>query len=137
MPGAIHLGCSHDGHTECVYTTRRAFLKGGVAIVGGAGLATVIDSREVLAQVRVFPPPPPVVSPIEGLMDTHVHAAPDVFGRSLDDEEVASLYKERGLEALVLKKTSCRLRTELGSRASTLPASKYSEGSSLTHRSAE
>ena len=36
-------------------------------------------------------------------MDTHVHAAPDVFGRSLDDEEVASLYKERGLEALVLK----------------------------------
>src|SRR5499427_3069601 len=37
------------------------------------------------------------------LMDTHVHAAPDVFGRSLDDEEVAILYKDRGLEALVLK----------------------------------
>jgi hypothetical protein len=36
-------------------------------------------------------------------MDTHVHAAPDVFGRALDDEEVAILYKERGLEALVLK----------------------------------
>ena len=29
--------------------------------------------------------------------------APDVFGRSMDDEEVAILYKERGLEALVLK----------------------------------
>src|SRR5216683_933836 len=55
------------------------------------------------AQVRVFPPPPPEVSPIAGLMDTHVHAAPDVFGRSMDDEEVAILYKERGLEALVLK----------------------------------
>jgi hypothetical protein len=27
-------------------------------------------------------------------MDTHVHAAPDVFGRSLDDEEVATLYKD-------------------------------------------
>jgi hypothetical protein len=36
-------------------------------------------------------------------MDTHVHAAPDVFGRSLDDEEMAILYKDRGLEALVLK----------------------------------
>ncbi|MCK1708308.1 MULTISPECIES: DUF6282 family protein [unclassified Bradyrhizobium] len=36
-------------------------------------------------------------------MDTHVHAAPDVFGRSLDDEEVATLYKSRGLESLVLK----------------------------------
>src|SRR5260370_9011435 len=36
-------------------------------------------------------------------MNTHVHAAHDVFGRSMDDEEVAILYKERGLEALVLK----------------------------------
>src|SRR5207237_9775737 len=70
---------------------------------GAAGLATIVDPRELLAQVRVFPPPPPAVSPIAGLMDTHVHAAPDVFGRSLDDEEVAILYKERGLEALVLK----------------------------------
>jgi hypothetical protein len=36
-------------------------------------------------------------------MDTHVHTAPDVFGRALDDEEVATLYRDRGLEALVLK----------------------------------
>ena len=72
-------------------------------VAGAAGFATVVDPREVFAQVRVFPPPPPEVSPIAGLMDTHVHAAPDVFGRSMDDEEVAILYKERGLEALVLK----------------------------------
>jgi hypothetical protein len=78
-------------------------LKGVVAIVGGAGLATIVGPREVFAQVRIFPPPPPAVSPIAGLMDTHVHAAPDVFGRSLDDEEVATLYKDRGLESLVLK----------------------------------
>ena len=77
--------------------------QGGVAIVGAAGFATVADPRELLAQVRVFPPPPPKVSPILGLMDTHVHTAPDVFGRSVDDEEAAILYKERGLEALVLK----------------------------------
>src|SRR6266851_1626592 len=103
VPGGIHVGCTHDGQMQQCHATRRALLKAGVAIVGGAGLATVVGPREVFAQVRVFPPPPPAVSPIAGLMDTHVHAAPDVFGRSLDDEEAASLYKERGLEALVLK----------------------------------
>ena len=103
VPGAIHVGCAHDDQMQCAHASRRAFLKAGVAIVGGAGMATVVDPREVFAQVRVFPPPPPAVSPIAGLMDTHVHAAPDVFGRSLDDEEVAILYRERGLEALVLK----------------------------------
>ncbi|TMJ97668.1 MAG: hypothetical protein E6G74_19830 [Alphaproteobacteria bacterium] len=103
VPGALHLGCAHDAHAECHHATRREFLKAGVAIAGAAGFATVVDPREVFAQVRVFPPPPPEVSPIAGLMDTHVHAAPDVFGRSMDDEEVAILYKERGLEALVLK----------------------------------
>src|SRR5262245_12526177 len=102
VPGAIHFGCAHDGHT-CHHAARREFLKGGVALVGGAGLATTTDPRELFAQVRVFPRPRPAVSPIEGLMDTHVHAAPDVFGRSLDDEEMAILYKERGLDGLVLK----------------------------------
>ena len=103
VPGGIHVGCTHDGHMQHGHATRRALLKAGVAIVGGAGLATVVGPREAFAQVRVFPPPPPAVSPIAGLMDTHVHAAPDVFGRSLDDEEVATLYKDRGLESLVLK----------------------------------
>ena len=103
VPGALHLGCAHDAHAECHHATRRGFLKGGVAIVGGASVVTVIDPREVLAQGRVFPPPPPAVSPIAGLMDTHVHSAPDVFGRALDDEEMAMLYKERGLEAVVIK----------------------------------
>ena len=103
VPGALHVGCTHDAHADYHRATRREFLKGWVAIVGAAGFATVVDPREVFAQGRVFPPPPPAVSPILGLMDTHVHAAPDVFGRSVDDEEAATLYKERGLEALVLK----------------------------------
>jgi hypothetical protein len=103
VPGALHLGCAHDTRAECRHVTRREFVKGGIAIAGAAGFATVVDPREVFAQGRVFPPPPPAVSPILGLMDTHVHAAPDVFGRALDDEEAAILYKERGLEALVLK----------------------------------
>ena len=102
-PSTIHLGCAHDDNTACHHATRREFLKTGVAIAGAAGFATILDPREVFAQGRVFPPPPPAVSPIAGLMDTHVHAAPDVFGRSMDDEEVAHLYKDRGLEALVLK----------------------------------
>src|SRR6185437_11725720 len=99
-PGALHLGCAHDAgaahhHEHAAHpASRREFLKTGVAVVG---------AREVFAQGRVFPPPPPAVSPIAGLMDTHVHAAPDVFGRGYDDDEVAALYKERGLETVVLK----------------------------------
>ena len=137
MPGGIHVGCAHDGHMQHVHATRRALLKGGVAIVGGAGLATVVGPREVFAQVRVFPPPPPAVSPIAGLMDTHVHAAPDVFGRSLDDEEVAILYKDRGLEALVLKNHVVPTADRAWFARKQLLASKYSEGSSLIHRSVE
>jgi hypothetical protein len=53
-------------------------------------------------QARNFPPPP-VVSPIEGLIDTHFHSGPDVFGRSLDDEQGARLCRDHGMEAVVLK----------------------------------
>jgi hypothetical protein len=35
MPGGIHVGCSHDGHTHS-NATPRALLKAGVAVVGGA-----------------------------------------------------------------------------------------------------
>ena len=101
--GALHLGCTHDSRATYPRRSRREFLKGGVAIVGAAGFATVVEPRELFGQGRVFPPPPPTVSPIAGLMDTHVHTAPDVFGRSVDDEEAAILYKERGLDTLVLK----------------------------------
>jgi hypothetical protein len=52
---------------------------------------------------RKFPPPPPAVSPIVGLFDTHFHSGPDVFGRALDDEQGAQLYKDHGMEGLVLK----------------------------------
>ena len=55
--GAIHVGCTHDGHTACTATTRRTFFKAGVAVVGAGGLATIMDPRELFAQVRVFPPP--------------------------------------------------------------------------------
>src|SRR5262249_39962155 len=83
-------------------TSRRDFLRTTAA--GAVGLAAVatLDKR-AQAQVRVFPPPPPSVSPIEGLIDFHNHCAPDVFGRAVDDDEMAQLYMARKIEAVVLK----------------------------------
>jgi hypothetical protein len=43
------------------------------------------------------------VSPIRGLIDFHTHAAPDVFGRAVDDEELAALAAARQMEAVVFK----------------------------------
>ena len=96
--------CGHAyGHGERpVDGGRRDFLKlaaAGVAAVAVAGSAP----GRAGAQVRVFPPPPPAVSPIEGLIDFHTHCAPDVFGRAVDDDEAAQLYLARKLEAIVLK----------------------------------
>jgi hypothetical protein len=54
-------------------------------------------------ELRVFPPPPPVVSPVQGAIDFHVHSAPDVFGRSVTDIEAATLAKRMGLRGIVLK----------------------------------
>lgn len=54
-------------------------------------------------EVRVFPPPPPAVSPIAGAIDFHVHSAPDVFGRSVSDFEIAEIAANAGMRALVLK----------------------------------
>ena len=53
--------------------------------------------------VQGYSPPPPPVSPIRGLIDFHTHAAPDVFGRSVDDDELASLAAARQMEAVVFK----------------------------------
>jgi len=53
--------------------------------------------------VRGYSPPPPAVSPIRGLIDFHTHAAPDVFGRSVDDDELATLAAARQMEAVVFK----------------------------------
>jgi hypothetical protein len=53
--------------------------------------------------VRGYSPPPPLVSPIRGLIDFHTHAAPDIFGRAVDDDELATLAASRQMEALVFK----------------------------------
>ena len=50
-----------------------------------------------------FPPPPPKVSPVVGVIDMHVHSHPDVFGRSMDDVDVATLARSRGMRGILLK----------------------------------
>ena len=96
--------CGHEwGHAaRAEGPSRREFLLGAAAGVAGLAAVAALD-RPAAAQVRVFPPPPPAVSPIEGLIDFHNHNAPDVFGRAVDDDESAQLYMARKMEAIVLK----------------------------------
>jgi hypothetical protein len=65
--------------------------------ISGASDATAAPS------VKGYSPPPPPVSPVKGLIDFHTHAAPDVMGRAVDDDELASLAATREMEAIVFK----------------------------------
>src|SRR5438552_6903277 len=95
--------CGHDAASAgAAGATRREFI--ALAAGGAAGLAALGTLRgSALSQVREFPPPPPAVSPVYGLIYFHVHCAPDVFGRSIDDDEEVTLARDDSLEALVLK----------------------------------
>jgi Family of unknown function (DUF6282) len=64
--------------------------------------ASLLMFGDAFAQAG-FPPPPPKVSPAAGVIDMHVHSHPDVFGRNMDDIDVARLAKARGMRGLVLK----------------------------------
>jgi Family of unknown function (DUF6282) len=98
-------GCCQCGHAGTPGGhNRREFLKTAAAAAGVfevAGMAPLLEAA--CGQDRNFPPPPPAVSPIEGLTDTHLHSGPDAFGRAMDDEEALQLYKDRGMGAVVLK----------------------------------
>src|SRR5215213_4008777 len=74
-----------------------------VAIVVGGLLGSLLAIAPVSAQVG-FPPPPPKVSPAAGVIDMHVHSHPDVFGRSMDDIDVATLAKAKGMRPLAKAK---------------------------------
>jgi Family of unknown function (DUF6282) len=65
-------------------------------------LALAFAASQVFAQAG-FPPPPPKVSPAAGVIDMHVHSHPDVFGRNMDDIDVASLAKAKGMRGIVIK----------------------------------
>ncbi len=74
-----------------------------VAITSAAALFGCLMSLSAHAQGAAFPPPPPKVSPAKGVIDMHVHSHPDVFGRNMDDIDVAQLAKARGMRGLLLK----------------------------------
>ena len=67
-------------------------------VAAALGLA----AAQALAQSAV-PAALPEPGPAAGVIDLHVHSHPDVFGRSLDDIDVAQLAKARGLRGIVLK----------------------------------
>ncbi|HWA39080.1 MAG TPA: DUF6282 family protein [Burkholderiales bacterium] len=62
-----------------------------------------LATSQAFAQASAFPPPPPKVSPAVGVIDMHVHSHPDVFGRNMDDIDVAQLVKARGMRGFVIK----------------------------------
>jgi hypothetical protein len=62
----------------------------------------ILSSNLATAQVG-FPPPPPKVSPAAGVIDMHVHPDPDVFGRSLTDNELATIARRKGMRGIVIK----------------------------------
>jgi hypothetical protein len=102
--GARHLGCGHAHHAPDASCSGERQRRPELAIVGAGGASAVFAPADAAAaKTRVFPAPPPLVSPIAGLIDTHIHAAPDVFGRAIDDDAAAALARERGLEAIVFK----------------------------------
>ncbi len=73
------------------------------AVLAVSLAAAALLTREDAQAQAGFPPPPPKVSPAAGVIDMHVHSHPDVFGRNLDDIDVAQLAKSRGMRGIVLK----------------------------------
>jgi hypothetical protein len=65
-------------------------------------VAGLFVSTQAFSQAA-FPPPPPKVSPAAGVIDMHVHSHPDVFGRNMDDIDLAMLAKARGMRGILLK----------------------------------
>jgi hypothetical protein len=65
--------------------------------------ALAFFTSQAFSQGAAFPPPPPKVSPAVGVIDMHVHSHPDVFGRNMDDMDVAQLAKAKGLRGILLK----------------------------------
>ena len=71
-------------------------------LIASLSAFTLLGLERAAAQAG-FPPAPPKTSPAAGVIDMHVHSHPDVFGRNLDDIDVAQLAKARGMRGIVLK----------------------------------
>jgi uncharacterized protein DUF6282 len=97
-------GCCHTGvDREIGLATRRRRDRTPASAHGRHASSGAPREAAAAPGVRGYSPPPPPVSPIRGLIDFHTHAAPDVFGRALDDDELASQAAARQMEAVVFK----------------------------------
>lgn len=65
-------------------------------------VAGLFSATQAFSQAA-FPPPPPKVSPAAGVIDMHTHTHPDVFGRNIDDVDLARIAKARGIRGIVIK----------------------------------
>src|SRR5436190_16216768 len=74
----------------------------GIMLAVSAAALALLTYDDALAQAG-FPPPPPKVSPAAGTIDMHVHSHPDVFGRNMDDIDVARIAQAKGMRGIVLK----------------------------------
>jgi microsomal dipeptidase-like Zn-dependent dipeptidase len=77
-------------------------MRDGLLAAAALVAVALVPAGDAFAQAA-FPPPPPKVSPAAGVVDMHVHSHPDVFGRNLDDTDVARIAKARGMRGIVLK----------------------------------
>src|SRR5688572_32203860 len=68
----------------------------------GIAMLFAFAATQAFAQAG-FPPPPPKVSPAAGVIDMHVHSHPDVFGRNMDDIDIALLAKAKGMRGILIK----------------------------------
>src|SRR5919198_466044 len=101
MARGIMLRMTHARHRSTAFTrSREGIMKTTVFAVSVTAFA-LLPFDQALARAA-FPPPPPKVSPAAGVIDMHVHSHPDVFGRNMDDIDVAQLAKSRGMRGIVL-----------------------------------
>ena len=103
-PRPLICGCCHAGHLSSArFATHRGQRREAPASAHGRPAGAETREPVPATGVRGYSPPPPPVSPIKGLIDFHTHAAPDVFGRAVDDDELATLAASRQMEAVVFK----------------------------------
>lgn len=100
----IVCGCCHmRAIPPAAHATRRGHGRPSGSTATGRHADRVHRDAASATGVRGYSPPPPPVSPIRGLIDFHTHAAPDVFGRAVDDDELAAQAAARQMEAVVFK----------------------------------
>ena len=96
--------------------TRRDFLKGAAAVAGGAVLAGSFNLPQAEASEAGLPARDKL---LEGVCDIHIHLAPDVKARSIDEYNFARRAKAVGYKAVMYKANewSCHDRAYLIRRA--------------------